>query len=190
MTRPLPILLVLVAAACSSQSQTAPGPAEAQTVPTAPEAHLEVTPPDSAAASFPKATKEAQDHSTQLVEQGRGVLKVKGKASASEATALFAEATKEDPRNAMAYWELGWAQQIGGNIDAALATWQTLKQLDPKFPDLDSFSSIADARRKEPQIQAVTPNPSATPDGEPALATTPPTKKKPRKAAEPKIPPQ
>lgn len=195
MTRFLPALFVLVAA-CSSQSQTAPGPAEAQTVATAPDARMEVTPPESVAASFPKAKKEAQEHATQLVEQGRAVLKTKGRAGAAEAATLFTDATKEDPRNAIAYWELGWAQQIGGNVDAALATWQTLKQLDPKFPDLDSFSTIADARRNEPQAQAPAP---AQPDGEPTLATTPPTKKKPKKgnvangtsaSPVPKIPPQ
>ncbi|HSI04696.1 MAG: tetratricopeptide repeat protein [Myxococcota bacterium] len=178
MNRVLAIIIV-AATACSSQSQNAPGPGpgEAPTVPTAPEPRVEVTPPESAAASFPKAKKEGQKRSEELVEKGREVLKTKGRVAAPEAGALFAEAVKEDARNTMAYWELGWAQQIGGDFDAALATWQTLKQLDPKFPDLDNFSAIATTRKSEPAIQAHT---AGTGDDPPLAAT--PVKKKAKKA--------
>lgn len=182
MIRPFAFAAILPAlAACSSQSQSGPGPSEAQTVPTAPEPRVEVTPPQGAEAAFPKASKEGQKQSEELVEKGRAVLKTKGKAGATEAAGAFTEAITADSRNAIAYWELGWAQQIGGDYDAALATWQKLGQLDPKFPDLDNFSTITTMRRGEPaaQVQA------AAPAGEePPLATTP-TKKKPKKAATP-----
>ena len=178
------VIIIVAAAACSSRSQTAPGPGpgEAPTVPTSPEPRVEVTPPESAAANFPKAKKEGQKRSEELVEKGRETLKAKGRAAAAEAGALFAEAVKEDARNTMAYWELGWAQQIGGDFDGALATWQTLKQLDPKFPDLDNFSAIAADRRSEPAMKAV-----ASPGEDPPLAGTPP-KKKAKKAAATKTP--
>ncbi len=187
MIRVLAIIVVASAAACSSQSQTAPGPGpgEAVTVPTSPEPRVEATPPGSAAANFPKASKEAQKRSEELVAKGRALLKTKGRVGAGEATAVFAEAVKEDARNTMAYWELGWAQQIGGDIDAALVTWQTLKTLDPKFPDLDSFSTIASTRKNEPAAKASVPSGAGS---DPPLAATP-AKKKSKKTAEPKNPP-
>ncbi len=183
MIRPLATAAVIAALtacspACSSQSQSGPGPSEAQTVPTNPEPRVEVTPPEGAEAAFPKASKDGQKHSEELVEKGRAVLKSKGKAGASEAAGIFGEAITADSRNAIAYWELGWARQIGGDYDAALAAWQKLKQLDPKFPDLDNFSTITTMRRNESAEQAQA---ATQPNDEPPLATTP-TKKKSKKA--------
>jgi cytochrome c-type biogenesis protein CcmH/NrfG len=76
-------------------------------------------------------------------------LKESGKTRAADASALFNQAITTDPRNARAYWELGWSQQIAGDFDSAITTWGTLKTLAPKYPDLETFTAIAMARRGE-----------------------------------------
>jgi lipoprotein NlpI len=172
------VLFVAIAVGCSSQNQTTPSPAEVQNA-GAP-AHDPNPEPEGSLAAFPRATKEGQAHAKELVEQGRALLKSTGKAGASEAAGLFAQATQADPRNASAYWELGWAQQIDGNFEAALSAWKTLRELDPKYPDLDAFITIATARRDEPPPQRI-----AQP--EPTIVANPGKKKAAPRKVEAKI---
>jgi tetratricopeptide (TPR) repeat protein len=134
------LAILLALSACSSQTQTTTAPAPAET---------KFTMSDQAKAEFPKPDKQGKNNAGELVDRGRAVLKEQGKAGTAEAITLLTQATQENPRNADAYWELGWAQQIAGDFDGALKTWQTLRDLDPKYPNLESFTAIAVIRRGE-----------------------------------------
>lgn len=150
MRRTFFILLTLTA--CGSQNSTSASTPVVQ----APSTQAS-PPPESALAdnsALPKVGKDDREKSKKLVENGRALLKDGGKVRAGEAAAMFSEAITVDPRNAQAYWELGWAQQIAGDFDSAIATWSTLKTLDPSFPDLNDFTAIAVARRGEKAPEA------------------------------------
>lgn len=145
MRRAFFVLLTLTA--CGSQnsnSATTPVVQAVQATPPEAEEHAIADNP-----TFPKVSKESQEKAKELVENGRALLKEGGKLRASDAAALYSEAITTDPRNPQAYWELGWAQQINGDFDSAIATWGTLKTLDPKFADIDAFTAIATTRRGE-----------------------------------------
>ncbi|MBC7792572.1 MAG: hypothetical protein H7Z43_02605 [Clostridia bacterium] len=147
MRRALFVLLTLTA--CGSQnSRSAQTPVvQAPFTEAAPRKESKSAAADNAA--FPKADKQSQERSKNLVENGRALLKDVGKPRALEASTLFSQAIAADSRNARAYWELGWSQQIAGDFDSAITTWETLKTLDPQFPDLEAFTAIAMTRRGE-----------------------------------------
>jgi len=116
----------------------------------------------------PSASAPSRDEAkaTALVEQGRALLRERGEAGAEDARAAFLQALAADPQCAAAYWELGWAMQVQGAFDDALATWDTLRTLAPDYPELAQNYPLLLMRRDQAATLAALPDPGALPPRE------------------------
>ena len=70
-----------------------------------------------------------------------------GADGAAPAVALYQKALEKDHLNESAYWELGWSYQILDRWEDALAAWDALKKLNPKYPELELYYPIIKMRR-------------------------------------------
>src|SRR5262249_22244121 len=101
-----------------------------------------------------------------LVEQGRAVQKEKGEGGAPDAIVLYRQAIEADPKCTVAYWELGWSYQVTGEYAKCVETWERLRAIDPRYPELDLHYPIAVMRRDQAAKLAALPDPGQLPPPE------------------------
>ncbi|MFT4628220.1 MAG: hypothetical protein ACI8PZ_006915 [Myxococcota bacterium] len=64
----------------------------------------------------------------------------------AQAVAALTAATGAEPTRADAWWELGWAQWISGDLAKAADAWDAVVPLDPDRPELGFWRSVARTR--------------------------------------------
>ena len=94
------------------------------------------------------------------------MLQARGEDDAAEAASLFERALTKDPHCVAAFWELGWALQLLGEYDRALAAWDEVRRLAPDHPELDRHYPVLSMRRDQARWLAALPDPGARPPPE------------------------
>lgn len=76
-------------------------------------------------------------------EKGIELLKAGDALKSSE---VLSDCTKEDPKNVLAWWELGWSYWAQDDFTGAIASWKNIRQLDADWPDLEKWLKKAEQR--------------------------------------------
>lgn len=129
-------------------------------------ATVAVTPPVSQAPVRVEASPENKAEALKLLEEGRVLQREKGEGGAAEAVAIYQRAIAADPNLAAAYWEMGWSYQLLSKWDDVIAAWDRVREIDPKYPQLDVHYPVALMRRDQDRILAALPDPGQLPPPE------------------------
>ncbi len=89
------------------------------------------------------ATAAAQEPPLSAKEAGIAALQA---GNAAEAAALLRQAVQENPADAQAFWELGWAYWAQDAFSDAATAWRTVERLDARWPDVTEWLTKAVAR--------------------------------------------
>ncbi len=77
---------------------------------------------------------------------------------AATARTLLEAAAAEAPTDPRAHWELGWAAQAQGDLDATVRAWETVEKLDPTYDELQHWLLGARTRQRLAKVSG-TPAP-------------------------------
>ncbi|MEL6543609.1 MAG: CapA family protein, partial [Myxococcota bacterium] len=164
----LTVLLSSVLAACGASPKQAPAPAPEAPVVEAPAADVPVAelPETPAVPEEAPISEEARAQAKALIEQGKAVQREKGEGGAQEAIDLYNQALKLDPKNPAAYWELGWSHQVLDQLGEAVEAWDTVRELDPEYPELDTYYPVLKMRHEQAEKLSKLPDPGVIPEPE------------------------
>ncbi len=151
-------LIAFMGMACAPQKPVQVAPAANTTTPNtmgeepdaASTANSTQAPDTSDAALAPQpASPENQKAAQALLQEGRAIQQQRGEGGVEEAMDKYQAAIQKDAQCAACYWELGWSEQIRSNWQACLNHWDTVRALDPQFPELNTHYPIAQMRRDQ-----------------------------------------
>ena len=169
------MILLLATACATTPKKVEPQPTrepKPKPRPTRVEPERPLPPPKIKPAEPPPAAKEIAKiprdtvGAMKLVEQGREIQRTGGEGGADEAIATYNKALELDPKCAAAYWELGWSHQVKTDWEKVVASWDKVREIDPKYPELDTHYAVAVMRRDQAKALSDLPDPNSLPPPE------------------------
>lgn len=162
-------LTALLASACAGTPAPDPKPAPA------PDEDVDGTPPEPeptevaevpTTSAEPSVSDEDRKRALELLEQGRAVQREKGEGGAEEALGIYEQALKLDPKLVAAHWEMGWSYQVLDRLGEAVEAWDTVREMDPEYPELETYYPVLKMRFEQKEKLSKLPDPGVLPEPE------------------------